>query len=84
MELPAPVRACVAEHLRLVDQRRPGLLEALHLVGSVALGEYRPGVSDIDMVAITARPLDDDDLAALADIHAAIPRYDGIYLDRAT
>jgi hypothetical protein len=40
----------VAEHLRLVDRRRPGLLEALHLVGSVALGEYRPGVSDIDML----------------------------------
>lgn len=69
----------------LLDTRLPGQLEALYLVGSVALGDYRPGQSDVDFVAVLADP-PADHASALADIHAALARdcpaidCDGIYL----
>jgi hypothetical protein len=42
-----------ARHLALADRRVPRLVEGLYLQGSVALGDCRPGVSDIDFVAVT-------------------------------
>lgn len=80
------VRDRVNQHLQTVDQAIPGLIEMLYLTGSVALGDYRPTASDIDFLAVTSRPLNDDDLPVLARIHASIPTapyYDGLYLDRA-
>lgn len=81
------VRDRVTQHLQAVDQAIPGLIEMLYLTGSVALDDYRPHASDIDFLAVTSRPLNDDDLPVLARIHARIPSapyYDGLYLDRAT
>ncbi|MGN6414063.1 hypothetical protein [Flexivirga sp.] len=43
-----------------------------YAAGSVASGEYAPGVSDIDLVALTAFPLLDAQLEQLARMHAAI------------
>lgn len=48
--------AC-ATYLEVADRLEPGLVEGLYLQGSIALGDYRPGVSDIDFVAVTSRPL---------------------------
>ena len=81
------IRDRVTQHLHAVDEALPGLVEMLYLTGSVALGDYRPGTSDIDFLAITRRPLNADDLATLAAIHTGIPaspHYDGLYLDHAT
>jgi hypothetical protein len=47
-----------ARYLEIADRRAPGAVEGLYLHGSVALGDYRHGVSDIDFVAVTGRPLD--------------------------
>lgn len=46
----------VDTYLRVVDEEAPGLVEGLYLVGSVALGEFRPHTSDVDFVAVTAEP----------------------------
>jgi hypothetical protein len=63
--LPAPVRRLVVGHLRRLDRGAPGLVELLYLTGSVALGDYWHGVSDVDLVVnqprrvcrqVTARP----------------------------
>jgi hypothetical protein len=78
------VRDLVRTHLRELDAEAPGLLDKLYLTGSVALGDYRHGPSDVDFLAVTARPLEPDDLAVLGRVHAAMPaepHYDGIYLD---
>src|SRR5947209_5821996 len=40
-----------------LDATVPGLVEGFYLVGSLALDDYRPGTSDVDFVAVTARPL---------------------------
>ncbi|MEV7624143.1 nucleotidyltransferase domain-containing protein [Actinoplanes sp. NPDC089786] len=56
----------VAEsYLAAVDAARPGLVERLYLVGSAALGAWQPGVSDVDAIIFTSRPLTDADLAVL-------------------
>lgn len=81
--LPADVADACAAYLDLVDRHAPGLVEGLYLQGSVALGDYRPGVSDIDFVAVTGRAADP---AAVAAIHAELrrrcpgPDFDGLYV----
>jgi hypothetical protein len=83
--VPAVVRESVDRHLRQLDRSVPGLVDGLYLVGSVALGDYRPGASDVDFLAVTSRPLDAGDLAAVAAVHRSMPdppQYDGVYLDR--
>jgi hypothetical protein len=84
---PIMVETTVARYLAAVDTALPGFVESLYLTGSVALGAYQPGVSDIDTVIVTSRRPDPGDLAALASVHAGMPpkpHLDGVYLDRET
>ncbi|XVU29673.1 nucleotidyltransferase domain-containing protein [Actinoplanes sp. CA-054009] len=69
-------------YLALADERLPGFVAGLHIVGSAAIGAWQPGVSDVDTVILTSRPASPDDLAALAEIHTAMgrPCFDGVYL----
>lgn len=75
-------RVC-ATYLELADRHAPGLVEGLYVQGSVALGDYRPGVSDIDFVAVTSRTPDAQTVRA---IHAGLrrdhrrPFFDGLYV----
>jgi hypothetical protein len=83
--VPEEVSELVGRHLRELDEAMPGLIEGLYLTGSVALGDYRPGASDIDFLAVTSRLMFADELAAVAAVHEmmpASPHYDGVYLDR--
>ncbi|MDR7275447.1 nucleotidyltransferase domain-containing protein [Catenuloplanes atrovinosus] len=76
-------RDVAAAYLEIADRHAPGLVEGLYLVGSVALGDYHPGVSDIDFVAVTSSA---PDVAAIRRIHAelhtrhAAPDFDGLYV----
>lgn len=47
------------------------------LAGSLAAGDHRPGSSDIDVVAVTTRPLSETELRALTDVHARIDATSG-------
>ncbi|RJO73320.1 DUF4111 domain-containing protein [Nocardia panacis] len=73
-------------YLESVDAQAPGLVEGLYLGGSVAFDDFRPRASDIDFLAVTARPLDGAELTALADVHERLQRrfrrpcLDGVYL----
>jgi hypothetical protein len=53
-ELPAEVERAVGRYLRLVDRLRPapGGVVGLYVIGSVVLGAYRHGRSDVDLVAV--------------------------------
>ncbi|MEO3809200.1 aminoglycoside adenylyltransferase domain-containing protein [Sphaerisporangium sp. B11E5] len=76
----------VGAYLEDVDAQAPGLVEGLYLVGSVALGDFRPRVSDVDFVAVTSVRLDDPALATLAGVHERLkrrrrrPYFDGGYI----
>jgi hypothetical protein len=72
-----------AAYLEVADRRAPGLVEGLYLQGSVALGDYRSGVSDIDFVAVTGEV---PAVEAVGAIHADLrrmhrkPFFDGLYV----
>ncbi|BCL15839.1 nucleotidyltransferase domain-containing protein [Micromonospora sagamiensis] len=81
------VETTVARYLAAVDTALPGFVESLYLTGSVALGAYQPGHSDIDTLIVTSRRPTDQDRTALAAVHAGMPpkpHLDGVYLDRET
>ncbi|MEU7838660.1 MULTISPECIES: aminoglycoside adenylyltransferase domain-containing protein [unclassified Nonomuraea] len=77
-----PSRLC-RDYLALADRHAPGLIEGLYLQGSIALGDYRPQLSDVDFVAVTSRS---PDPAVLRTIHAELrpsgakPHFDGLYV----
>ncbi|AWN42548.1 aminoglycoside adenylyltransferase domain-containing protein [Methylobacterium durans] len=82
---PVALRAADA-YLAMADAAAPGLVEALYVVGSAALQDFRPGLSDLDFVAVTSGRIGPAALAALADGHADLartrpaPPLDGIYV----
>jgi hypothetical protein len=84
--LPPSVSDVVEEYVTAVDVATDGLVEAVYLVGSVALGDFQPGSSDIDFVAVTSRPLDSATADALRGAHAGMsvarrrPYVDGVYV----
>jgi hypothetical protein len=74
----------VVSHLQDVDRVARGLIEGLYRTGPIALGDYRPGLSDADFLGVTSQPLGSG-AAAVASVHwrmPAPPHYDGIYLER--
>src|SRR5437016_3994029 len=80
------IQAVISSYLSAVDDEAPGLVQGLYLIGSVALGDYQPGHSDIDVVMITADRVSDDQIGALARAHERLrrahsrPHFDGPYL----
>lgn len=86
-ELPADVREATQRHLAALDAAAPGLVTSLYLTGSVTLGDYHPGRSDIDFMAFTTRPVTEPGVVAvLAGVHASLPGkvdYDGNYVAQA-
>ncbi|OKI02025.1 hypothetical protein A6A06_13030 [Streptomyces sp. CB02923] len=80
------VEAVVRGYLAHTDRLCPGLVEGLYLTGSIALGDFRPGRSDIDFVVVTAQRLTAADVAALKQAHAETrgrfrrPHFDGIHV----
>ncbi|WP_283136859.1 nucleotidyltransferase domain-containing protein [Rhizohabitans arisaemae] len=72
-----------AHYLELADTRAPGLVEGLYLQGSIALGDYRPGRSDVDFVAVIGEGRDPGPLRRIhAELKAryAKPHFDGLYV----
>lgn len=74
-------------HFVALLQRNTGdLIAGLHLIGSIADGDFRPGKSDLDFVAVLSRELTDDDAEALVVVHRSyrtdptLPALDGIWL----
>ena len=78
--LPAAVERAVGRYLALADRLLPGRIVGLHVVGSVALGAYRETRSDIDVIAVLDRRLDDGELRRLqamivgAGVRSAVPQ----------
>ena len=69
--LPGEARPPVDRYLRHVDRLLPGRALGLYVVGSIALGAYQPGHSDLDVVVVTDGPFGPDDLRRLRLVHLA-------------
>ena len=85
-DLPPVVQTIVASYLEATHAAVPNLVEGFYLVGSVALDDFRPGLSDIDFAAVTAARPDAAACDALARVHARLrtqhrrPFFDGLYV----
>jgi hypothetical protein len=64
------VEYAARRYLGQVDRLLPGVIEGFYLVGSVALGAYRPQRSDIDFIAVLASGGGRQDLRRLRIQHA--------------
>ena len=65
MVVPSQALAQLQEFARRVDQAAPGSLAGLYAVGSVALGDFRPPLSNIDAVAVADETWDATGLRAV-------------------
>jgi hypothetical protein len=63
------VQEHVADLLGRLDRALPGRVAGFYLVGSVCLGAFRPGRSDIDFVAVLDGDLSHEELARLRAVH---------------
>jgi hypothetical protein len=64
-------RARAALYLRAADRLMPGWIVGFYVVGSAALGEYVPGRSDLDFVAVVSTRLDRSGLRRLRVVQLA-------------
>ena len=67
--LPGSVAELVGRYLRRVDLAIPGAIQGFYVVGSTALGAFRPGRSDVDFVAVLGEQLAAADLDRLRRAH---------------
>ncbi|MGH1587242.1 aminoglycoside adenylyltransferase domain-containing protein [Methylobacterium phyllosphaerae] len=79
--LPHVVETVVAEFRRRVDAERAPALRGLYLVGSVALDDFRPGASDIDVIAVVDAKPSTEACEDLARVHAGLAEAGGPCLD---
>jgi predicted nucleotidyltransferase len=91
MELSKEVADLLDALLAGIQERLRHNLVGVYVRGSLALGDFIAETSDIDLLAVTERPPDDEEFAALAALHdelAALPnayarRVEIAYIDRA-
>jgi predicted nucleotidyltransferase len=67
-ELP---RKAADDLLARLDRAAPGRIEGFYVVGSAAMGAFRPGRSDVDFVAIVDGDLRPAELLRLGALHSA-------------
>jgi hypothetical protein len=67
--IPQPVQDVLNEYIALVHEALPGLLTGVYLHGSLALGAFNPGLSDIDFISIISRRCTATDIDTLRAIH---------------
>jgi hypothetical protein len=91
MNLPQDVTRMLEALLAGLRQELQEHLVGVYLRGSLALGDFIPATSDIDVLAVTERPVSDAQFATLAALHVqltALPnpyanRLEMAYIDRA-
>jgi hypothetical protein len=80
MNLPAEVEAVTMQYLALTDAALPGRVRGLYLTGSIPLGDFRPGRSDIDGVVVVDTPVTEDDVRPIHEKLPGGPYFDVTYL----
>ncbi|MBO0692956.1 MAG: hypothetical protein J2P58_08670, partial [Acidimicrobiaceae bacterium] len=70
--LSAPVQTSTFAFLSMLDEKLPGRLSGLYVVGSAALGDYSERVSNLDVVAVSDEVWADADLAVASASHGLL------------
>lgn len=70
--LPKGVEVVVNHYLNVFNAKLPDLVEAFYIVGSIALGDYHEGKSDIDFVSVINREVTPDEMKIINEVHKEI------------
>lgn len=81
-ECPSEVGQLVAELLDGLVAALGAALEAVYLRGSLVCGDFRPQTSDVDLVVVVERDVDDAQLGRLAALHDALAQAHPDWSDR--
>lgn len=68
-DIPPSVQQVMDDYTACVHQAVPDLLIGVYLQGSLALGAYQPGLSDIDFISVTSRRCATADIDRLRVVH---------------
>lgn len=85
--IPTIVNQLIKNYTELLHEELPDTIEGIYLHGSIALNAF-DNSSDVDFLTITKRPLIQEDIQALKQIHQIIakkyekPEMDGMYLQQ--
>lgn len=71
-DIPEKVNGVLKEYFDLFESKLPNLLEGYYVYGSVALGAFNYGLSDIDFIAVVKREVTEIDINILKEIHINI------------
>lgn len=71
-QMPALIQPLLAAYMAQLQAELPGLVEAIYIHGSIALGAFHPTLSDIDAIMVVSRRVSDSDVEKLRQIHASI------------
>jgi hypothetical protein len=83
-----PYQSDLETYLSALDSVLPAdAVEGVYLTGSAALGDYRHGHSDLDILTLTTRVLSEEELSALEQMHKTLesgrqPHADAVYVAR--
>jgi hypothetical protein len=81
-DIPQPVQLVLNEYIGALNEALPDLLVGVYLHGSLALGAFDLGLSDIDFISITSRRCTAADIDTLRAIHQRLTqRYPDIPLE---
>lgn len=87
-QVPVKVKEVLNDYFKEVNERLPNLMESFYLLGSVSLGAYQDGMSDIDFYAVIKRKLKNNDVEVLKQVHQDMMKkypqssMDGMYVTR--
>ncbi|XRG77176.1 aminoglycoside adenylyltransferase domain-containing protein [Rossellomorea sp. GAMAL-10_SWC] len=73
-EIPKEINVVLATYLQYFDLKLPNLIDSFYLYGSITLGAFKNGFSDIDFIAVVKRKVSDADLKKLKEIHKDVQR----------
>lgn len=86
--VPEEVEEVLTEYFKILESKLPDFIEAYYIYGSVSLGEYKVGFSDIDFIAVMNRRTAEADINILKEIHRYLQKrfpkriLDGMYILR--
>jgi predicted nucleotidyltransferase len=85
-DIPKRINEVLDTYFELLESKLPNLVEAYYLYGSVSLGAFKDGFSDIDFIAVIKRNATVTDVDTLKEIHKDMQRkfsdtiLDGFYV----
>ncbi|MFC7370592.1 aminoglycoside adenylyltransferase domain-containing protein [Fictibacillus iocasae] len=74
IKLPAKVHEVLRTYFHAMNSELPDLLSSFYVIGSLSLGAFIEGRSDIDFVAVTKRPLSEPEILQLQRIHRMLKK----------